>query len=99
MITEKNKKIFAEDADTLISEAMALFKGNRDLAERYSLIAHNILTSHSIKFGRRKLFVCKRCGHLLVPGYTANIRLINGKIKYKCLNCGKTISIVYDKRI
>ena len=97
MIMYKNdEKKFRRDFYSLID----LAKENKELSDRYTSIAHRILTSKKIKLSKEEKFlICRRCNKLLIPGFSCIVRLKQGFLTYKCLNCGNVRKVKYDKRI
>jgi ribonuclease P protein subunit RPR2 len=95
-ISKHDEKRFRRDFYSLINMA----KENKELSDRYIYIAHRILTSKKIKLSKEEKFlICRRCNKLLVPGFNCTVRLKQGFLTYKCLNCGNVRKVKYDKRI
>ncbi len=100
MIYTKNSKIFKEDLHKLVGMARETYDSHRALSLRYSYIARRLILSKKLRLEKNeKLLICKKCNTLLIPGKTAVVRLKSGMLDYKCLNCGKTKKLGYDKRI
>ena len=69
-------------------------------SERYAYIAHRMVTSKKIRLAKgEKFLICRSCNRLLVPGTNCTVRLRQGFLTYKCLNCGNVRKVKYDKRI
>ncbi len=99
LMLTKSKKYLSEDVEYLLGRAKELRKSDRELADRYAMIAYNMITKNKLGMRReQKLLICKNCNRLLIPGDTAVVRLYKGAVTYKCLNCGKTVRISYEKR-
>ena len=75
-------------------------KENKELSGRYTYVARRILTSKKIKLPKEEKFlICRSCNKLLAPGINCRVRLKQGFLTYKCLNCGNVRKVKYDKRI
>ena len=95
-VYRNDEKRFRRDFDYLVKAA----RENKDLSERYTYIAKRILTSKKIKLPREEKFlICRSCNKLLIPGVNCRVRLKQGFLTYKCLNCGNVRKVKYDKRI
>ncbi|MGC8533138.1 MAG: ribonuclease P protein component 4 [Candidatus Parvarchaeum sp.] len=92
----KDEKRFKRDFDYLMREA----RKNKALSDRYAYIAKRMLTSKKIKLPKEEKFlICRSCNRLLIPGVNCRVRLKQGFLTYKCLNCGNVRKVKYDKRI
>ena len=68
-------------------EALA---GNRDLADRYILLARKIGMRYNIRIPRElNLRMCKYCYRHLAPGTTSHVRTRNGRLVITCDHCGR----------
>ena len=95
-VYRNDEKRFKRDFDYLVKAA----RENKELAERCTYIAKRILTSKKIKLiGEEKFLICRSCNKLLMPGVNCRVRLKQGFLTYKCLNCGNVRKVKYDKRI
>lgn len=73
---------------------------NDVFSDRYVYIAHKLVKSKKVKLdGKEKFLICKNCNKLLIPGKNCQVRLKQGFLTYKCLNCGNVKKVKYDKRI
>jgi len=67
-----------------------------DLANRYAEMAHKISLKFKVSFTKsQKQSYCKKCKSYLRKGYNCRIRLNEGKVVVKCLNCGNIRRFVY----
>ncbi|MCL4398875.1 MAG: hypothetical protein M1322_03490 [Candidatus Parvarchaeota archaeon] len=95
-VYKNDEKRFRRDFYSLIK----LARENKELSDRYTYIARRILTSKKIRLSKEERFlICRRCNKLLVPGVNCRVRLKQGFLTYKCLNCGNVRKVKYDKRI
>ncbi|MCL4372996.1 hypothetical protein M1384_02935 [Candidatus Parvarchaeota archaeon] len=95
-IYRNDEKRFKRDFDYLIKAS----RENNNLSERYIFLAKRILTSKKIKLPKEEKFlICRSCNKLLIPGVNCRVRLKQGFLTYKCLNCGNVRKVKYDKRI
>ncbi len=96
MISTKRNKKFKENFDVLINMALQ----NPKMSERYAYLAYRLIKSKKVKIrGEEKFLICKSCNRLLIPGKNCQVRLKEGFLTYKCLNCGNVRKVKYDKRI
>ena len=95
-VYKNDGKRFKRDFDYLIKTA----RENNVFSERYSYIAKRLLMSKKIKLSKEEKFlICRSCNRLLIPGVNCRVRLKQGFLTYKCLNCGSVRKVKYDKRI
>jgi ribonuclease P protein subunit RPR2 len=95
-VYRNDEKRFKRDFDYLIKAAME----NKSLSDRYTYLAKKLLISKKIKLSKEEKFlICRSCNKLLVPGVNCRVRLKQGFLTYKCLNCGNVRKVKYDKRI
>jgi ribonuclease P protein subunit RPR2 len=98
MVKTKDKSAFKRDFNFLVDTARKIFTENQKLSDRYAYIAYRIFLSKKLKLSKNeKVLICKRCNKILIPGKTVIVRLKNGIITYKCLNCGNVRKLGYDK--
>ncbi|MDV3103422.1 ribonuclease P protein component 4 [Thermococcus waiotapuensis] len=88
-IREREKRGIAwERVETLFTLAEKVFPYDRELANRYVEIALAVQQKARIRMPRKwKRRYCKRCHSFLVPGVNARVRLRNGHVVIKCLEC------------
>lgn len=96
---EITNTIASERIATLLNAAeTAMVSGDTSLSLRYSLMARKIQSHYRIRPSLRAK-ICRKCGVLLLPGYTSSIRLSakNRYIVVKCLVCGTELHKLYKK--
>ncbi|MBS7655143.1 ribonuclease P [Candidatus Bathyarchaeota archaeon] len=82
-----------------------MFKVNPKLAKRYIQLIQKIGMKAKIKIPLKyKIFICKKCGSLLIPGETCRVRVRSekgAKVTFTCLNCYfvKRYPIVKEKKL
>lgn len=85
----EKRRIARERIETLFTLAERVFPYEPELANRYVEIALAVQQKARIRMPRKwKRRYCKRCHSFLVPGVNARVRLRNGHVVIKCLNCG-----------
>lgn len=63
-------------------------KERLDRADRYVEIARKIGMKYRVRIPKKyKLLFCKRCYRFLLPGITARVRIVKGKITIYCFYC------------
>ncbi|MEW6010551.1 MAG: ribonuclease P protein component 4 [Euryarchaeota archaeon] len=85
-----------ERIDILFNLAEKEFSQHPERSHRYVKLARNISTKYNIKMSlewRRRF--CKSCYKFLKPGQNSVIKLSNGEIHFKCLECGKLMRLPY----
>ncbi len=96
MVSTKNYKAFKRDFDSLLK----LARNEKSMADRYTYLAYHMIKSKKVRLSREEKFlICKNCNKLLIPGKNCRVRLSEGFLTYKCLNCGNVRKVKYDKRI
>ncbi len=64
-------------------------KGNLERARRYVEHMRNLSQKYKVRLPKEiKMYFCKKCNSILIPGKTSQVRLKKKKIVIKCLNCG-----------
>ncbi len=87
---EEQRKIAKERIKILFRLAKEYLKKDLKLSQRYIELARKIALRTNVRLKKLKRKFCRKCNTLLVPGYTARIRL-NKKhktINVTCLVCG-----------
>jgi ribonuclease P protein subunit RPR2 len=86
------KEIAFERIRILLRLAKNTFPKDRDLAKRYVELARRIGMKAGVRLPREeKLFICKGCGSLLVPGVNSRVRTrsdLGTTVLITCLDCG-----------
>ncbi len=92
----EKRKIAKERIDILFTLAERVFPHEPELANRYVEIALAVQQKARIRMPRKwKRRYCKRCHSFLVPGVNARVRLRNGRVVIKCLECGHIMRYPY----
>ncbi|ASI14249.1 ribonuclease P protein subunit aRpr2 [Candidatus Mancarchaeum acidiphilum] len=89
----------ANDRVRILFDTALLNEDNRDYAAYCISEMRKISSHHRIKLSRSvKDRFCRKCNSLLVPGETAEVRILKkGKeILYKCNRCGTKKHIITD---
>ncbi|MCL4391522.1 MAG: hypothetical protein M1284_03285 [Candidatus Parvarchaeota archaeon] len=96
MLVKNDKKRFKRDFDSLIT----LAGKEKEFSDRYAYLAYKLVKAKKVKLDRgEKFLICRSCNRLLIPGINCRVRLKQGFLTYKCLNCGNVRKVKYDKRI
>ncbi len=86
------KEIARERVDILLDLARKTFPTDRVLSRRYIQLARRIGMKAGVRLPRRhKLFICKGCETLLVPGLNCRVRTraeFGTTVLITCLDCG-----------
>lgn len=94
----EKKRVARERVETLFTLAERVFPYERELANRYVEIALAVQQKAKIRMPKKwKRRYCKKCHSFLVPGINARVRLRNGHVVVKCLNCGNIMRHPYIK--
>jgi len=92
------KKLALSRIETLIRNAIDIFKEDQSLSRRYITLARKISTRTRtrIPIELKRLF-CKKCNTVFIPTNTCRVRTTNGKVSYSCLQCGKVTRFSFVK--
>jgi ribonuclease P protein subunit RPR2 len=86
------REVARERIDILLAHAKEAFSTNRLLARRYVELARRIGMKAGVRLTReQKLFICKGCRSLLVPGVNCRVRTrseYGTTVLITCLDCG-----------
>lgn len=87
------RDIARERIDILLAQARVAFPLDRTLSKRYVELARKIGMKSGVRLTReQKLFLCKGCGSLLVPGANCRVRTrrdAGTTVLITCLECGQ----------
>jgi len=87
------RDIARQRVEYLLGLARAVFSKDRELARRYAELALSIARRMRLKLPlEHKMFICKGCGSLLVPGVNCRVRIRQRRephIVITCLECGR----------
>ena len=76
----------------LYNLAIKYYRLDPELSNRYVRLIQRIAKRARVKIDPSiKLFICKKCGSLLIPGVTARFRINSGRFTHltiTCLKCG-----------
>jgi len=85
------RDIAKQRIEYLLNLARTIFDKDRELAQRYTEIALNISRRMRVRLPlTHKLFICKKCKKLLVPGVNCRVRIRQRRephIVITCLEC------------
>ena len=92
------RAIALERINILFKEARAVFREDKELANRYVELARKIAMKYKVRIPSelQKQF-CKHCYKFLMPNVNCRIRLKDGKVVYYCLECKKFMRFPYTK--
>ncbi|MBI5158837.1 ribonuclease P [Candidatus Micrarchaeota archaeon] len=91
-------QIVRERIERLFSLAKQNFSPHPERSKRYMNIARRLSTRYLVRFSsEQKKQFCKQCSAFLAVGKNARVRLREGKIELKCLECGKVKSTPFKK--
>jgi RNase P subunit RPR2 len=86
------KEIAGERIRILLELAKRTFPKDRNLSKRYVDLARQIGMKAGVRIPREeRLFICKGCGNLLVPGVNSRVRTrsdLGTMVLVTCLDCG-----------
>ena len=83
-----------ERVQVLFKQAQEVFSRNKNLANRYVVLARKIAMKVKMRMPRDiKHRYCKHCYSFLVPGVNARIRTRQGKVVISCFECKKFMRI------
>lgn len=88
----------------LMESALSVFPKNRELANRYVLLANKIAQGAKISIPKQyRIYICKGCKKLILPGKNCyyRIRSLKGQgshLTITCLDCGKRLRIYFKKK-
>ena len=89
------KDVARERIDILMRLAVSETKaGNKERARRYVFIARRIGMKTKVPMPADTRY-CKHCGIPLVPGITSRVRLRDGRVTIRCLECAEFKRIPY----
>ncbi|MCD6559112.1 ribonuclease P [Thermococci archaeon] len=92
----EKKEIARERIEILFTLAERVFPYDKSLANRYVAIALGVQQKAKVKMPRKwKRRYCKKCHSFLVPGVNARVRLREGHVVVKCLECGHIMRYPY----
>lgn len=64
-------------------------EGRPEVAARHAELARRISMRYNIPLGPRlRRRYCRKCGAVLIPGRTSQVRTRRGKLNLRCLGCG-----------
>jgi ribonuclease P protein subunit RPR2 len=86
------KEIARERIEILLGLAKETFHKDRVLSNRYVELARRIGMRAGVRFSKeQKMFICKGCGGLLMPGLNCRVRTraeAGTTVLITCLDCG-----------
>ncbi len=86
------KEIARERIEILLVLARKTFPGDKALSKRYVELAKKIGMKAGVRLPtQEKMFICKGCGGILVPGVNCRVRTQAGygtAVLITCLDCG-----------
>lgn len=87
------KEIARERIEILLELAKKVFPSDRILSKRYVELARRISMKARVPLIKeQKMFICKGCGSLLVPGVNCRVRTrpeFGTTLIVTCLDCGR----------
>lgn len=94
------KKIARERIKILLNLARKTIKENPNRSRRYVELARKIAMRTNYRMKKLKRNFCKNCNTLLIPGYTARVRLSkkHRAVIVTCLNCGRVYRYPYKPK-
>ena len=92
----KAKRIARERIDRLMYLARMEYESNPERSRRYVSLARKISMRQRVRIPRAmKRMICKACHNLLIPGTSARVRLVEGRVCVTCLSCGRVMRYRY----
>ncbi len=92
LVLMREKETARERIERLVGMAYEIRRKDKALARRYIQIARNIGMRCNVRLPKEmKLYICKRCNTLLIPGDTCRVRVrpeCGTKLALTCLECG-----------
>ncbi|GAB4378292.1 ribonuclease P protein component 4 [Methanothermobacter sp. CaT2] len=89
-------KIAEERIDILFRMADREFSANPHRSHRYTELARNIAMKYRVRIPRewRRRF-CRKCYSFLKPGANCTVRIADGKVNFRCHECGHIMRFPY----
>lgn len=93
---KKNKRVIRQIAkeriEILMEKALETMKEDSKLAQRYVELARKIGMRYRVRIPKKwKMFICRGCKRLMIPGATCRIRIQRKRephVTLTCLMCG-----------
>lgn len=86
------KEIAAERIEILMENALRMMEKDEKLAQRYVYLVRKVSMKSRVRIPRRwKIFICRGCKKLLIPGLNCRVRIQRRRkphIALTCLMCG-----------
>jgi len=83
-----NPTVLLERIEALFNEAQDVFRKNKDLANRYVILARKLAMKHRLKIPMKyKRMYCRHCYSFMMPGANARVRNTKKTITYYCEEC------------
>ncbi|NPA86231.1 MAG: ribonuclease P [bacterium] len=93
------RKVALERIEQLFEQARKAAKENPALMERYVQLIKQLRKKYHPFVPRKiKMFICKHCNAILIPGVTARVRLRTNRFPHlaiTCLRCGTVKRMPY----
>ena len=90
------RKMATSRIEVLLEKAQKVYSKDKNLANRYAVLARRLLTRHNARFPKGwKRRVCKKCGKFLVPGENCRIRTHKSRITITCLECENVVRVPF----
>ena len=94
----RNKREARERVDILFDLAKQEFNSNPERSHRYARMILDLVQKFRIHLPNNiKRFICKECGHFLMPGENLRVESRGGFMVYSCLDCGNVKKYGYVK--
>lgn len=94
------QKIARERIRILLRLAFENIKTHPERSRRYIELLRKIGLRTNVRLKKLKRLFCKNCNTLLIPGFTARVRLSKNHktVNVTCLYCGKTYRYPYKPK-
>ncbi len=95
---EEEKKLALQRAKILFDLAKQEYPKHPERSKRYISMILDLVKKVRIRLPKKiKMFICKDCKQILIPGKNLEVRSQKGFMIYKCLLCGKIKKYGYLK--
>ena len=82
------KQIAKERMEILMKQALEKIHEDPSLAQRYVQLARKIGMRYRVRFPKKwKMFICRKCKQLLVPGLNCRVRIQERREPHVVLTC------------
>lgn len=90
------QRVALERISELFEQARKMYSKDKSLSNKYASLARKIALKYKVSFSKeQKMQFCKECSSFLVLGENARVRINDGKLVVKCLECNSIRRFAY----